>query len=252
MCAALTHAVVAAAGYYGQDCALSTSHGGKMQLLADHGYHARSTRPHVYVYELPAEMEAWCGRAADVHSHVHTSERSRKQGGPCHGDLHGLHGESRRRVGCGGGRLSPSPRAEWAWSGMRLFACMHVRVGRRYSTRRMDRALHVVFQQRLLSSGARTTDPEDADWWVVKWEHLPVCNCVPWLRSRIGAHCVPWLRSRIGAHCVPWLRSRIGAHCVSWLRSRIGAHCIPWLRSRIGAHAQESSCNCGGGIDTSR
>ncbi|KAG1671535.1 hypothetical protein FOA52_011255 [Chlamydomonas sp. UWO 241] len=36
-----------------------------------------------------------------------------------------------------------------------------------HNTRRVDRPLHVVFWQRLLSSGARTADPAEADWFFI-------------------------------------------------------------------------------------
>lgn len=36
---------------------------------------------------------------------------------------------------------------------------------RRYNSRRVDRPLHLMFWQRLLSSGARTADGDSADWY---------------------------------------------------------------------------------------
>ena len=48
------------AGYYGADCSLSLDAAGRPELLGGLGYHVRSKRPHVYVYELPPSFNTWC------------------------------------------------------------------------------------------------------------------------------------------------------------------------------------------------
>ncbi len=45
--------------------------------------------------------------------------------------------------------------------------CVYVCPRHRGNTRRMDRSLHLLFWQRLLSSGARTADPDRAEWFYV-------------------------------------------------------------------------------------
>ena len=115
-------------GFYGTDCCLSLDADGKPELLAGQGYLPRKKAPKIYVYELPPFLNnIWCGLSSS---------------------------------------LSPHP----TLPRLPLLTCvlslpLTPSSPPRFNPLRLDRPLFYLFWQRLLSSGVRVADGEEADYY---------------------------------------------------------------------------------------
>ncbi|EFJ44781.1 acetylglucosaminyltransferase [Volvox carteri f. nagariensis] len=153
-------------GYWGMDCAISWGPNGKMQLL-DGLYKPRNGSIKIYVYELPPNMTSW--PCADLQQFLTPLPRA-PSGPPAPS-------------------LSPYPTRRQPPK------CPQPYIGffSRFNIRRLDRPLHLLFWQRLMSAGIRTVDGDEADYYFI-----PVNT-----RTELAPGMVEWVLSYI-RRTYPW------------------------------------------------
>jgi hypothetical protein len=151
-----THAA-SSAGHWGADCALSFDSGGRAQLLAGTGYRPVVARPLVYVYELPPRFNVWwvwqlaASSWAWWHHQVASwcvPQRSSRAGS----------------LWATAGGMQDAASISSTWPHRRPFPLQ------------LDRPHYFLIWQRLLSSGYRTADPAEADFFYVPVSGRQLCG----------------------------------------------------------------------------